>query len=510
LAHRLLPTALALLVLSPLAAASVPLGPPAPRDQREITLAGLHATVTADEIIARYGSRRVVELTGAALITATDIEISAQHLLLDVTDTEHPRVTGSGNVRIARAGSEASGSELEFDFRTRTGWVNDPLISQPLPIAPKRRDLLYPHERPREIRVSARRASLSQPITQPSSPTALPPNRYVDLVEPAVWIPQGKTPQFRLLAASAQMMLCDPGCLVQNVDVFKMRDARLQLGGHTVLRLPELHLGTGGLYLPMFGYNSTWGVFAQQPMSIRMAENLRLRLTPRLGTTQGLTGTSSLEWTTPVGQLALAATFRERTMLPVSREVVQYSRWPDASWTLPKFDLPGVGGNVSASAAVGLIREHGTGTLWRSRYDVGWNKTVVDGATFGASMRAKAHWSWGDAGYSYGWMGGGATIDKNFAERLWVKLGADAHWVYGTTPFRFERLEAPTLLSGEARWRVSNRWVLQDSLAYDIERGRFTDHSTSILYRDRLLEYGVTVRSEPELEFQLAAGVVGF
>ncbi|MBI5830865.1 MAG: hypothetical protein HZB16_00960 [Armatimonadetes bacterium] len=505
--------ALALATSPLLAAGGVQLGPQAPQAAKTVSWAGLHAEVVADDIITHWGRRRVIELNGSAKVTAKDLVVQAQHIELDLTDDKHATVRGRGAVRVVRttvaAGADryATGEEVVVDIDTLTGYVTDALISQPLPFQPKPRDLLDPDERPRVVNVSAKRAALNQPV---DPGTKILPNRWVDLQEPSIWIPQGKTPQFRLRAARAQMLLCEPGCLVSNVDVLKMRDVRLQLGGHTVLRLPELHLGTGGLYLPYLGYNSTWGVFAQQSLSIKISDNVKLRATPRLGTVQGITGTTSLEYTTGMGRLALATTFRERTTLPVSRETVQYSRWPEASWTLPVWTVPKLGGDLKASAAVGIIREHGTGTFWRSRYDLGWAKAIHQGPTFAASLRSGAHWSYGEGGYMYGWVGGGATIEKNFAERFWIKLGADSRWVSGKTPYRFERLEAPITLTADARWRVARHWVLEDALGYDVERGRVIDHSTSILYRDRLLEYGVTVRSEPELEFQLAAGVVGF
>lgn len=496
---------------APVATGPAPLSPPldplpsAPRMTQTISSENLRALFEADQIDALLAARRMVRLRGAARAELNGQVVEAEDLLVDLTDDQRPLAWARGGVRYGQGAIDATVEDIQIDLATRTGLLTNARLEVALESVRRLRDLLDPDEQPDRLIITAERAE-----TKLIDTARRGERRVFEADGVRVTLPTKRDPQLGLRARHARLQMGPSGRLDDHVDFFQANNARLMFGDKPAFSLPRLHVGKGGVYLPMAGVNGTHGVWVETVFGWQFTPELRLRVTPRLGTTHLISGSVSLEHISKLGKFGLNATLRERTLLPVQRTPVSYARLPEISWESPRFQLGRRLGHLEVQTGVGYLKEYGTVSGWRARAEAQWVNQLLHTPTTGFQLHARTRYSWGEGGYQYGWAGLGASLEHVFFRRLWVQAGIHQRYITGSTPFRHELVETPLEVLSEARLRLGNHWVIENHLAYDVNNGQFSDQRAGLLRRDGLLEYGLLVRTLPSFELQITADVLGF
>ena len=469
--------------------------PGAGAESQVLALAGRRVEVSADRI--RYEAKGgLVVLSGQARLRVEGTTFSADLIRLDLSDRAAPRALAEGHLVLDDARGRVEGERLEYDLAGERGTVT--MASLTVPVNPRGAlsDLLAPHERPRQLRLTASEVSRE--------------GMCAILRGVACWLPGGEPPQFRVKAGSAVLSLAADGALGACVDRLSLRRTAVQIHGLNILRLPEMRLGEGGVFLPTMSLNRTHGFYVEQGFVVPLRPGLRYHALPRLGTIHGLTGVGRLRADSRLGRWELASSYRDVSARLSGRRDIEFSRLGELSLTPRAWSLPALGGTLSGSATAGLVHEHGGATAWRASAGLALAGAFYHGRTSRLGYDAMGRYSLYGGGSTYGWARGTVQVEKDFDHVFWGSLGLRVHGGIGHTPFLHDLVDVPRELVQSARWRCARHWVLSEDLSFDLHERRVRLAQAGLAYRDRLLEYGLVLRSLPTFSVNVQAKLLGF
>ncbi len=477
-------TAPALIVLALLQAGPTPL-----------TLAGQTVTTEGDQVVFDAQQQRVV-LAGNAVLRLSDIILAADRIEVTFSDPDRPVAVASGSVVFDDpVRGRLTGQNLRYELGAGRGRIDNVDLTIPLHYKPLLSDLMRPEEEPRYLYATAAEATQSGDVYQLRRATATTST--------------SRPPQFMLRVDRLAVTTAEDG-LIGNVAQVEGEGVKLQLYGRTVLGLPHLNVGEGGLLLPRFGVNSTDGVYLEHQFSPFAIKPARFTLVPRIGTDSQLTGRARFAIGSPVGVFELLGSQKERRVLLLPPDAVQFSRIPEVAWKYPDYQVPGIGGTLFARFSYGQYDEEGATTTWRSAFHSTYIRSIYQGRSSALSVDFGGAWAHYASGTEYRWLRGGLDFRKRFGYRFYTGVNLSSHLVGGATPFRWDSVDVATLLNLETRVRLTPHWLVGAGWLTDLNRGVLRGERYSLAFRDRMVEYGVTVSNRPVREAQLDLRVLGF
>lgn len=458
-----------------------------------IDLQGVPVELSADDIRVSVPPQRFV-IAGHASLRHGELSLEADRIAGEVTSAEEGHAVAEGNVLITGPkGAVAEATRLEYDFGRQRGELRDVVLRMPLPSRRSLGDLMRPSERPRFVLVTAATATRS-------------PGRY-ELRSARLTTSTATPPQFEVRAGELTLRTTKPAG--GEIERLSGRDLEVRLYNRPIMGLSEASVSPGQLLFPNVGVNSTEGVFIERSFTFGL-QPLRLELTPRLGTDAPVTGRGRLFWRTPFGTFEAIGSHRERRLLLLEAQPVRYSRIPEFGWKYGPWELPALGGRLDTRLTYGLYDEENNRTLWRRAVDLSYRRDLYDGETTHLGGSAGAHYALYDGRRRYGWVSGSVYAGKRFGYRVYVDVGLTSHYIVGTSPFRFDQIEIATQLQTLAKVRITPHWLAKADYLIDVTSRAVRSSIYGLAYRDRLLEYGFTVRTLPEFEFGLDAQILGF
>ncbi len=467
----------------------------AARQAQTLDINGHSIAIEADHIQVD-GAARKAYLVGGAAIRSGRTSFRADQIVVDYSRPERPSATAAGHVVLDSPQlGRVTGDRLRYDLAVQRGEIHDVEVTIPLDFTPNLSDLMRSSELPKELRLRATEAAQlgNQVLLKGTSATCS----------------SSRPPQFLLKSDQIVVSAGKLGVL-SGLEQLQARGVKLQLYGLTVLGLPDMNLRSGDIIIPRVGLDSTYGLYVERSLVPIAAKPFRLTITPRVGTNLLMTGHGEATFSTDVGRLALSAAYRNRLVLPVSRQTVVYSVGPELSWRTAEFKLPRGGGSWSGGASGGYYREIGGPRAWRAQTDLTYRQPLYANRTTRAWIAGTGWYAvYGRAGH-YGWLRGDLGLEKRFGDLAYVGVGATSHWIGGQTPVRFDRIELVSDVTVSTRWRVARQWLIGNRLDYDLERGAVRREEYSLAYRDRLIEYELRVLTQPSTEVRLGARLLGF
>ncbi|MBI2297718.1 MAG: hypothetical protein HYU66_01980 [Armatimonadetes bacterium] len=465
-------------------------GPPS------LELDGQPLYVSADHVHLNVPAQRVY-LHGAACITLGDYSLRADDMVADLLDPKQAvararvHVSGTGP-----GGSSVTAGSAEYNLATHHGILTDCFIR--VPYSPPRRlsDLMRPEERPTDLYLEAKRAEQTQ--------------RGLTLEHLALTNSPARPPQYRFLASRLKVEFSGER-LGEDLTAVKAEDARLQLYGKTFLGLSELDFGAGLAFFPRIGSDGDRGLFIERPFVIGLVKPFKLRLNPRIGTQAFLSGSAGIEVRGALGSLTVTSSLKDRRPL-ATRGVTSavWNRVPEVAWRAPRWHTPGLGGRLDATLSAGRYHEQGTGGQWREAGQIGWRGTLHRGRNSTVGAGAGARYAFYEDGSQFGWLRGELFVERAFGYRLYGGAGVISHRIFGKTPFHFDQIDFPTEVNTNVRWRFTPHWIASNNLWFDVNHSRLGLVEWGLSYRDRLIEYGLVVRSTPQFDLRLDAQFLGF
>lgn len=437
-----------------------------------------------------------VSLDGDAKLTNGELAIAADQIQAQLQSADDGWAAASGRVKLqGPGGATAQAARLEFDFGTRTGHLREARVQIPITRPPPYDALLRPEERPRAALFSFSEGTISP--------------RGFDAYGVSLTTSPADPPQFQLLARRALVELGADADL-KSLKRINARGARLQVYNYTFLGIDNIDFGRGGIFLPILGYNSTEGFFIEKSFSVGTIEPIRTRFTVRLGTANPLSGRMRVKLPTSLGTFDAIGSQKERMLLPIDPAPSLYSRIPEFGYSTPEWSLPGLGGNGNLRLTYGLYDEEGSETAWRSAARVDWGRPIHRGTTSAVTVGGGGYYAWYDGRREYGYLRGELSADKAFGYRFYLGGNISSYLLTGATPFRFDNIEIATQLNLRMKWRVTPHWVLKHDYVIDVDRRAFRGATFGVLFRDRLLEYGLALQTRPDWEVKVDAQILGF
>ena len=462
---------------------------------QQFELNGVPVQVEADEVVLDF-NRSVAILDGAATARMQDRVFSADHLEIQFDDPEHPAILATGDVRFDDPEhGRVTGSGLRYDMAIDSGSITNVEITVPLQFKARLSDLLRPAEQSPALRMAAESATR----------------------EGGTWILRGghittspdDPPQYELRAGEL-IVKTGKGGVLGDLKQIRGKDLKVQVYGSTILGFSNLQFGEGGILFPTVGFNDSYGLYVEHsfaPFAIRPA---RFVLRPRIGTDLLLSGSARFAIGSPLGVFEAIGSSRERKLLLRQPTASLLSRVPEIAWKVKDLPTP-LGGHFSGRASYGQYDEEGNLTTWRTALSAEYQLPVYSGQTSRLSVSGGAFAGWyHGTGQEYGWLRGGLNFEKRFGYRLYTGLDIKSHQIYGSSPIFYDQIEVATELSGRVRLKVTDHWLLDTQLMLDMNDGVLRREQYGITYRDRLLEYGVSVLSRPHFELMFDAQLLGF
>ncbi|NUP99832.1 MAG: LPS-assembly protein LptD [Armatimonadetes bacterium] len=458
-------------------------------------LAGQTVYIEADRILFDVPAQRVY-LVGNAVLRLGERVFRAREIVLDYRNPKEPAVLAEGDVVLDDpVQGRVTGERIRYDLAIREGHVQAVELSLPLQFKPALSDLLRPSEAPQSLRIRADEAWQT--------------GDSIRLRQAGVTTSDLIPPQYEIRADDLRVSL-GPAGLIGPIERIQGRGVRLQIYGKTILGLPGVDLGQGSIILPRVGTNSTDGIFVEQSFAPFSIPPFRFTLTPRLGTDSLLTGRARFAAGLPVGVFEAIGSIKERQLLVRAPHAVQYSRLPELAWLLRDWEVPGVGGRFNARVSHGRYDEELNLTAWRSAAEVAWDRPLHEGETSRAGATLGGRYAIYSTGDEYGWVRGGLNYEKRFGYSFYLGTALNSYLISGGSPFRFDRVEVATQIDMTARTRLGRTWLLGTEWSLDVNDMALRRQAHSIAYRDRLFEYGFTLLTQPRIEFQLDARIIGF
>lgn len=190
---------------------------------------------------------------------------------------------------------------------------------------------------------------------------------------------------------------------------------------------------------------------------------------------------------------------------------VDVTTWPLAAVILtPNTVLPGLGGALKANLSGGRVHEAGGPTRWREALEFDWSRGLRTGATSAMRLQLQGYGAHYHDGTGSGWLQTTLLGEKRLGASFYTSVGLTASQQFGHTPFRGDHTELPWYLTQTQRWRFAAHWIVGDELAFNLRNGGIAASNVSLSYRDKLLEYGLTLRTYPDFAVSYNARVVGF
>jgi len=462
---------------------------------QQFDLAGVPVTIEADQVVIDL-ERSLATLDGRATVRLQDRIFSADHIELGFADPEHPSLVATGHVRFDDPEhGQVTGDGLRYDMALLQGEVTNVEISIPLEFRAQLSDLLRPQEQPPTLRMSAASA------TRQGNTWLLRGGRLTTSPD--------NPPQYEFTAGEVEV-LTGPEGTFGNLKRIKGKDIKIRVYGSTLLALSGLQLGEGGILFPTVGFNDTYGLFVEHsfsPFSVRPA---RFIVRPRLGTGMVLSGKARFALGAPVGVFEAVGELKDRKLLLKRGGESLFSRVPEFAWKIEDVETP-LGGLFSGRASYGQYDEEGNLTTWRSALQGEYQLPVHQGETSRVSISGGGWYSYYHGPeVAYGWLRGGLNVEKRFGYRLYTGLDLRSHQIFGQSPLFYDQIEVATELNAHARLKLTNHWLLGTKFMVDLNDGVLRREQYSVAYRDRLLEYGLTVLTEPRLEVMFDAKLLGF
>lgn len=458
-------------------------------------LNGVTVVVEADDVSSYIAASRIV-LDGHAIVRLEDRVFAADRIVLEFVDPEHPSLVATGNVRFDDPEhGRLTGQGLRYDMALERGEVTNVEITIPLEFRASLSDLLRPQEHPPALRIWADAASRD--------------GNHWQLRGGRLTTSPDDPPQYQIQARQVDLETGSDG---KFGDLKKIRgqDIAVQVYGSTLLGLSNLQLGEGGIIFPTFGFNEAYGLYLEHsfaPFAIRPA---RFTIRPRIGTDLLLSGKARFAIGAGPGVFETIGEMKDRRLLLRRGGDTLLSRIPEFAWKIEDLETP-LGGRFSGRVSYGLYDEESNLSTWRTALEGNYAIPVHEGETSRLALNA-AGWY----GYyhgpeqAYGWLRGGLNFEKRFGYRLYTGLDVRSHQIFGQTPIFYDQVEVATEVNARARLKLTNRWLLGAQLLFDVNDAVLRREQFSVTYRDRLLEYGVSVLTEPRFELSVDARLLGF
>lgn len=450
---------------------------------------------SADHVRLDLGSRRLF-LVGGAVAEAEPRRFAADQVIVDLIDPNRPAVLADGAVDLLGPnGERLRADRANYDWSARGGEFENLRLTLPLGARPSLAALASPAELPEALHVFAGHASQVGDLFR--------------LDHGWITTSTDSPPQYRLLADRLDVTM-GPGGSLGDFGRVAAHNGRLQLYGATVLGIPYLDIGPEGILLPQLGSNRTDGLYAQHEFAFRLMRDMRLTLTPRFGTETVVSGRLRLAYGGPWGTAALVLSLSERHLLEVLKTDVQASRVPELSYTAPPWEVPGLGGELTARLSWARLSEENRASAARFHAEAGYDRSLHRGDTSTLGVRLGGRWSDYAPGDWYGVLWGSLQVEKQFPYWFYNRVELTSHLIAGATPFRFDQIEIPTALIHEARLRLHRNWIFSNQVKLDLNKRVFRRWEFGLSFRDRDLEYGVRMLARPGFELFADARLVGF